>query len=136
MNFDFLILSNILVSAIMMGVIWIVQLVIYPSFRLATSTDFHEHHVKAIGRFVGPVMVLELVLMVLLVLQSQDMLIMVAAGCLVLIWVSTFLIQVPMHQKIGTTMIIASINKLIWSNWIRTIFWTAKTIILLVYGNS
>lgn len=132
---DFLLL-NIVLSAIMTGIIWLVQIVIYPSFYHAATKEFHKHHVKSIGPIVAPLMIIELVSMIWLLSTNQHLFLIASAMCLLVIWLSTFLIQVPIHNKIREKITIPSVKRLVLSNWIRTIFWTVKTILLLYYATS
>jgi len=136
MTISSLLLLNIVLSAMMTGIIWLVQLLIYPSFEKARSTEFQVHHVKSIGPLVAPLMIIELMTMIYLVAIDQHIILLSAAICLLVIWLSTFLIQVPIHNQIRKNIDILSIKRLILSNWIRTIFWTLKTIILLLYATS
>lgn len=131
-----LLLLNIILSVIMTGIIWLVQIVIYPSFQHALSADFHKHHVKSIGPIVAPLMTIELIALICLLLQYQDWILISSAACLVVIWISTFFIQVPIHNHIRQNMTISAIKRLILTNWIRTIFWTLKSILLLYYTAS
>jgi len=125
-----LFLLNIVLSAIMTGIIWLVQILIYPSFHHAVSTDFHEHHMRSIGPLVGPLMVIELISMIFLLIENQHLFIIFSAICLFIIWCSTFFIQVPIHNQLKKDINILSIKRLVSSNWIRTIFWTLKSILL------
>jgi len=131
-----ILLCNIFLSAIMTGIIWLVQLVIYPSFEKARSKEFQIHHVKSIGPIVAPLMIIELLAMIYLLKIDQHIMLISSAVCLFVIWLSTFLIQVPIHNQIQKNFNILSIRRLILSNWLRTIFWTLKSILLLWYAAS
>jgi len=41
-------------------------------------------------------------------------------------WISTFFIQIPIHNRLEDGKDDQQIQKLISSNWIRTVCWTAK----------
>ncbi len=43
-----------------------------------------------------------------------------------LIWISTFLLSVPNHAKLAKGKDDTHINRLINTNWIRTVLWTVK----------
>ena len=51
------------------------------------------------------------------------------------IWLITFFVQVPQHQQMAQSYDINLIQKLVNKNWIRTIFWTLKLIILILFIN-
>jgi hypothetical protein len=46
------------------------------------------------------------------------------------IWISTFTLQVPLHEKLRKRMDIHIIQRLVKTNWIRTIAWTARALLL------
>lgn len=136
MTISSILLLNIVLSVLMTGIIWLVQLVIYPSFEKARSTEFQVHHVKSIGPIVAPLMIIELMSTIYLVATDQHIILIFAAVCLFIIWLSTFLLQVPIHNQIQKNYNILSIKRLVLSNWMRTIFWTLKSILLLWYAAS
>jgi hypothetical protein len=47
------------------------------------------------------------------------------------IWLSTFALQVPAHEKLILKKDDQQIQKLVKTNWIRTILWSLKLVILL-----
>ncbi|MEM6893962.1 MAG: hypothetical protein AAF554_09750 [Bacteroidota bacterium] len=114
--------------------IWMVQLVIYPSFLFYTTADlitWHKTYTVRITIIVMPLMVGQLFL-ALYALYEELSVISVARGILILlIWILTFLIFVPIHNNIQAgkfdTLLL---RKLVQSNWFRTLLWT------LVLGTS
>ena len=44
----------------------------------------------------------------------------------VLIWASTYFIQIPQHNKLGEGKDVEVIQELVNKNWIRTVLWTLK----------
>ncbi len=57
-------------------------------------------------------------------------------GALLLIWLSTFLLSVPCHEHLAKTdmnetSLIEKIQRLVKTNWPRTILWTLRSIVLL-----
>lgn len=89
----------------MTGVIWLVQLVQYPSFRRVGAAgfgEFHRHHCAAIGLVVGPLMVVEFLTALLLAAVGepswfwQGML-----GLLLVLWLSTGLWQGRLHSRLS-----------------------------------
>ena len=123
-------LINLLNTWFLIGLIWIVQIVHYPSFRFFDEKNFlpaHHFHTQSIVKIVGPTMLSELLLGGFLVYQTQlqiDYLLPFLA--LVGIWASTLLFQIPLHAKLGERFEQKDIEKLIATNWIRTILWTLK----------
>jgi hypothetical protein len=135
-------LFNILVSSILVGLIWVVQLILYPAFLFiddASFGKFHDFHTRNIGLIVVPLMLSELILgfYLLLLKGTSNLPYILNMGLVCIIWLSTFYIQVPLHRKLRSKNKVV-INKLIKSNWIRTIAWSTKIVILLLneYGKD
>lgn len=123
---------NLLISAALFGVIWVVQLVQYPSFHFIAAEQwkaFHKSHRVNITVIVMPLMLCELALSAWLAGKNGFRLDYAVPLCMVLaIWVSTFLLQIPMHGKLEDTKDPQLIDRLVGSNWIRTILWSAKLV--------
>lgn len=119
---------NLIVNAILVGLIWMVQCVHYPSFHfIGKHVDaYHSFHVRSITPVVAPLMIIELMTSILLFYFDPNLLYGILLLLVVFIWLSTFLIQVPVHQKLKDDWNKEKINFLIKSNWIRTILWSLK----------
>lgn len=117
--------------------IWVVQLVHYPSFHFIDKdkfSEFHTHHTRSISLIVLPLMLLELGLAAILVWQQNFQWIYTVPLLLVLlIWGSTFLIQVPDHNRLAAGKDVEIVSRLVQTNWIRTILWTLKAIWLWLF---
>jgi hypothetical protein len=119
---------ELLVSVALFILIWIIQVLHYPSFLYVDKNDFPKFeafHTRRISFLVLPLMVSELILSLI----NFNYLIL---GIIVLIWLSTFFIQVPCHEKLKFGFDKLTIERLIFTNWIRTSLWTVKLFILLV----
>jgi hypothetical protein len=120
---------NQLLSIYMFGFIWLVQLSIYPNFAFINPNDFqavHQRHSTLMGALVGPIMVGELILSFWLIYGDKS-LISISNLLIVLgIWGLTFLVSVPLHNKLSSGFDILTIQKLINTNWFRTILWSLK----------
>lgn len=53
-----------------------------------------------------------------------------------LIWLVTFFIQVPLHNKLSEARDKEAISRLVSSNWIRTSLWSLKSILSLIILNN
>jgi hypothetical protein len=130
-----ILLGNLVVGAYLTGLIWTIQVVHYPLFKLADKNNFvafESEHGLRISSIVLLPMLLELVLTGLF-LGSKIVPFWcswVCAGLVVVIWFSTFFIQVPQHSILASGFDAKAIEILVLSNWIRTVAWTAKTLIL------
>ena len=51
----------------------------------------------------------------------------------VLIWCSTFLIQVPLHNSLSKEKDIEKLLRLVHTNWIRTILWTVRSALMISF---
>lgn len=129
-------IANISVTCFMIGLIWLVQVVHYPTFLRFSDENFrsfHSFHTKSITKIVAPMMGIELLLATVLVWNSNFHwkfflpLIMIIG-----IWVSTACLQIPYHNKLADGFDLATTQKLIRTNWIRTILWTIKGFWLIV----
>ena len=123
-----MIIFELMVTVALVILIWIIQVLHYPSFLFVDKTEFSKFeafHTKRISILVLPLMVSELILG----LVHLNYLIL---GIIVLIWLSTFFIQVPCHEKLKFGFDKLTIERLIITNWIRTSLWTVKLFILLV----
>ena len=109
-------------------VIWIVQLWIYPHFRSVSEPefrDFHATHCRRITYFVWP-MFFELLLCGGIVLQvgpRSGWLIQISG--ILLVFGATAFFAIPEHNRLGLGKHPASIERLIRTNWVRTLSWTA-----------
>lgn len=118
---------------IMLGVILVVQFVHYPLFRLVGTDTFEAYqagHMMRITWIVLPAMTVELLTAVALVVwQPLGIAAWPAWAGLALvgvIWVSTGLLQVPLHQTLTTGFDPEAHRNLVTTNWIRTIAWILR----------
>lgn len=121
----------------MVGVIWIVQLVHYPllgelsSYAPATAAADHQRRITWV---VGPLMAAEGVTALALLVERPATMsaasAWVAAALLGAALLSTVLVQVPQHGRLAAGHDDAVVAALISSNWIRTVAWTLRGIVL------
>ena len=119
----------------MTGLIWFVQIVHYPLFPLAAEDDFPTFaaaHQQRTTWVVGPLMILEAVTATLLLFSSYSP-IAVRLGWLALlsIWLSTALVQVPLHQRLSSGFDRLIARRLVRTNWWRTAAWSVRAVIAL-----
>jgi hypothetical protein len=127
-------LSHAAASCGMAGVLWVVQLVLYPAFAIVPIENLPAYaaaHARRITPIVGPLMLVEAATFVALVMLRVPMpgwIVVVGAATLIANWVSTFLWQVPLHGRIQRGDV-GAIALLVRSNWLRTICWTTRGLI-------
>jgi hypothetical protein len=123
----------------MVGVIWFVQIVHYPLFGNVGREGFAAYsqaHSRLTGLVVGPPMLLEAATAVALVVRTPQgvpfALPFVGLLLLVVVWLSTALLQSPQHGILGAGFVAASHRYLVASNWLRTVLWTARGVLVLL----
>ncbi len=117
------------IALLLTGVIWTIQLVHYPSFRFIPEEDFrgfHRRHTLSVSVIVIPLMLAELALTFIAFPG------ILPATCTAIAWLSTFLVQVPIHRKLEKGKDDRAIERLILTNWVRTAAWTAKATLLVL----
>lgn len=115
--------------------IWMVQLIVYPSFRhvdLARFEQWHSQYTRRITVIVLPLMFAQVGLVGAQVLSQSSWHVIGSVVCVALAWVSTFALSVPCHERLRQPNA-AEIERLIRTNWPRTILWTL-TFGLGIYG--
>ena len=64
--------------------------------------------------------------------MQGDWRVLVGTGVLVVIWVSTFGVLVPLHGKLQMTGDVSVVGKLVRHNWVRTVLWTVRAVLALM----
>ncbi len=120
----------------LMVLIWMVQLIVYPSFlyykNLGTFYNWHETYTKRIAIIVIPLMFGQLITTILQVVVTQNFYTLTSSGLVLLVWASTFLQFVPLHANIGNKRNIEpTLRQLKQKNWIRTALWSLLFVLSL-----
>ena len=130
------ILSDIhfLSTSLMVGIIWVIQLLHYPTFHFIKESDyveFQHFHMQRISFIVVPVMIIELLSGFMLVYYFRSNLLILCLIILLVIWLITFVFFTKLHQSLldGYDKII--VDKLVQINWSRTVLWSLRLIILI-----
>ena len=130
------ILSDIhfLSTSLMVGIIWVIQLLHYPTFHFIKESDyveFQHFHMQRISFIVVPVMIIELLSGFMLVYYFRSNLLILCLIILLVIWLITFAFFTKLHQSLlgGYDKII--VDKLVQINWSRTVLWSLRLIILI-----
>ena len=126
---------HLALASIMVGVIWVIQLVHYPSFRFTDRekyVSFQIFHMRNISFIVVPVMILEFLSGLLLFLyhSNHGSLLRISFILLLIIWLVTALFFAQIHQKLSKGYDETLVRNLVSLNWIRTLLWTIRTIII------
>lgn len=133
-----LLLGNAAATLYLVGLVWLVQCVHYPLFAGVGREQFLEYeraHVARITPVVAPAMIVEAGTAVgqLLWLPPHASTGAVAAGLalVVVIWLSTFALQVPRHEELRQRFDARAHARLVRTNWIRTAAWSARGVLVL-----
>jgi hypothetical protein len=121
----------------MVGLIWMVQIVHYPLFRAIPADSFKTYetdHTAAIGRLLILPAGLEVVSAAALVWYRPDQvplwMVMLSGALLAAIWVATALVQAPLHRRLLDGYDRATVDRLVRSNWFRTVAWTLRGVVV------
>ncbi|SHK64503.1 hypothetical protein SAMN04488007_3496 [Maribacter aquivivus] len=119
---------RILIDFGLVVLIWIVQLIIYPSFKFYNHKNlvlWHKKYTRLIACIVGPLMVGQLTLSIYHCIIETQPYQLIKLFFIIIIWVITMLQFVPLHNRITNKdfdhKVLISLNK---KNWSRTILWT------------
>jgi hypothetical protein len=120
-------LLHFAVTWYMTGVIWVIQILHYPML----TSDRQSFHMTRVTYVVAGPMLVEAITGVWLWWQFRsDLLWLAASIALLLIWTSTFVLQVPAHRRLTEAWNAADHSGLITGNWIRTILWSLRAALL------
>ncbi len=121
----------------MVGLIWMVQVVHYPmlaDYSALRPVSAATEHARRITWIVGPFMAAEGVTALILLVERPDAIgaasAWAAAALLGVALGSTVLIQVPLHAQLSSGHDDTVAARLVRTNWIRTIAWTARGLVL------
>ena len=122
----------------MTGVIWFVQVVHYPLFAGVGETGFaayEDRHAWLTTLVVAPPMLLELATGVALLwwrpaeVSLQE--VIIGLALLGVIWLSTYLLQIPRHAVLGEGFDAGAHRELVATNWLRTAAWSLRAGLVL-----
>ena len=135
---NFVLLSHLIFTSIMTGVIWVIQIVHYPSFHFIEKelyTAFQKFHMNKISIIVIPIMLAELItgMMLFLDKSSKSPFLIVSFVILVLIWLITGVFFSKAHNELMTGYQELVVNQLVVMNWIRTLLWTLRLLLLTCF---
>lgn len=135
-----ILIVNLATTLFLTGIIWLIQLVQYPSFSQIGAENFQKYHSSHsfwITPVVAPAMILELITSTLLIIYPPEnidsKLIWIGLILAITVWASTFFLQVPMHEKLSQGFDANAHQFLVNSNWIRTIAWSLHSVLVLYF---
>lgn len=121
----------------MVGLIWVIQIVHYPLFRHVgegSFVGFEREHTRRMGAVLAVPAITEIVTAAALVFVRPDDLplwmVLVAGAVLAAIWIMTGLVQAPLHGRLSGGYSAELIDRLVSSNWWRTIAWSIRGVLV------
>ncbi|MEM7134750.1 MAG: hypothetical protein AAF702_51280 [Chloroflexota bacterium] len=133
-----LFVAQLTTTLFMTGVIWIVQIVHYPLFARVGRDGFSEYensHSFLITFVVMPPMLVEIGSAFFMLFLRSPLVPAWSAwlgfALVLLIWLSTFFLQVPQHTILASGFDDAAHRILVSSNWVRTVAWSLRSVLLL-----
>ena len=127
--------SNLISSSILLGLILVIHFVHYKSFYFIPDKEFinfHTFHTRSISYLVIPLMIVEASTSIIICFFYYGLLPLINLILVLSIWIVTFLLQVPCHNKLSSGKSETTIKKLIDTNTIRVYLWLFKTISILL----
>jgi hypothetical protein len=108
--------------------IWMIQLIVYPSFLQYEKENllkWHSQYTVRLSMLVIPLMLGQLALSILVWLEFRTLGWGIGNIGVIGVWISTFLQFVPIHKKIAQSNATHhDLRLLVKRNWIRTTLWT------------
>ena len=134
MEIDTLYFIQIVCNSYLVSLVFMTQFITYPTFLHIDKDKFSEYHrkyVNNISLIVAPVMLIELLTLSLIAYFSSEFLIIKSLILLLVIWLTTFFIMIPSHNRISKSFNKKEIISLINYNWVRTILWSFKLLLII-----
>ena len=115
--------------------IWMTQLVVYPSFTFYATENLVSWHVKyttAISLIVMPLMLAQVGIHGWQLSNQFSWVGLASAFLIALTWVNTFFFAVPLHNQIAENQeVLKAAQSLVKINWYRTVLWSAVFLLSL-----
>lgn len=135
---DFLFIIHAGATLFLVGLIWTIQIVHYPLFAMVGENGYAAYqtsHMSRITYIVAPVMLAELGTAAYFAFVNYEpidaKLFWFGLALAVLIWISTALVQSPIHGRLAKKFDNDLVGKLVLTNWFRTILWTIRGALVL-----
>ena len=131
---DIVFLIHLIVTLLITGVIWCLQIIHYPLFQHVPSDNFSHYiykHTQRAGFLTAPLMFSETVTGVLLLwwrpwgINLEE--VWIGLGLIVVILIITTFLHMPQHEKLTSGFNEGSFRALVRNSWLRTLVWTLRS---------
>lgn len=130
-----LLLAQALATWALVGLIWTIQWVHYPllaGFDRARFSELHAAHTRRIGAIVAPLMLIEAATAVAAAALVGDAWSALGLVLLLVVWGVTAGVSMPCHRRLSSGFDEGVHRRLVSSNWIRTLAWSARGVLVAV----
>ena len=127
---------HLISTSLMVGIIWVIQVVHYPSFHFIGNSryiSFQKFHMERISYIVIPIMLVESISGFLLIYYELNPILLISMVLLLSIWMLTVFFFALVHQKLVSGYQVGMVAKLVKINWVRTLLWTLRLLLLIIY---
>ncbi|WP_394746810.1 hypothetical protein [Spongiimicrobium salis] len=108
--------------------IWMVQLIAYPSFLYLSMEKlkiWHQKYTLRISLIVIPLIMGQLVLAGIQLWHEVSIYTVISSILIISVWLSTFIQFAPLHQHLNSAEYPEKLLvQLVRQNWLRTVLWT------------
>lgn len=121
----------------MVGVVWMCQVAHYPLFAdIGAGLPAYQVRNRVRTTYVvGPPMLVEAITALVVLIVLPDGVPMWAAwlgiALVAVCWITTLVRSVPAHERLTTAYDEDALAQLVRTNWIRTVAWTARGVLVL-----
>lgn len=122
----------------MIGIMWFVQIAYYPNLACIGPVEFvryQREHVRRVTAVAWTMLIIELATALLLPVfatpWAMRAALLVNLGLLLVTWRSTWFVQVPLHKTLEHGFHADVHERLVRTNWLRTICYSVRGAILL-----
>ena len=121
-------IASIIIDFGLVVLIWMVQLLIYPSSKYYTTQQlyvWHKQYTLAMAIIVIPLMGSQLIIALITLIQTKDISTISHFTLVSLTWLTTMAFFVPLHNKVSNQMASnKTLKRMCTLNWIRVLLWT------------
>lgn len=118
----------LIVNSGLVILIWMVQLIVYPSFLFYNKENlvqWHNMYTRRIAILVVPLMLIQLLISILNIIVTFSITNLTIMLLVLFLWIFTFTSFAPVHFKISENNFKKTqLEQLVKRNWIRTIIWS------------
>ena len=135
---EVLLRAHVVAVCFLAGLVWVVQLLVYPGFEPLGATarwrEVHDRHTRTMARLVtGPWAVQGVTCAWLLIAAPVPWPLAIAAGvCGAATVAVTVLVSVPCHQRLSEGYDPVVLARLVRTNWYRTAAWSAGALVAVM----